>query len=74
MLSECFRLGDSYGGSRGGPRGGGRGGGDRGGYGRQEQRQAPFYKKNFSLLLIRFLKNLNAKLIKDKFISFIKLT
>ena len=45
MLSECFRLGDSYGGSRGGPRGGGRGGGDRGGYGRQEQRQAPFYKK-----------------------------
>ena len=45
MLSECFRLGDSYGGSRGGPRGGGRGGGDRGGYGRQEQRQAPFNKK-----------------------------
>ena len=44
MLSECFRLGDSYGGSRGGPRGGGRGGGDRGGrYGQQDQRQAPFY-------------------------------
>ena len=55
MLSECFRLGDSYGGSRGGPRGGGRGGGDRGGYGRQEQRQAPFYK-NYSCF-IDFLDN-----------------
>ena len=57
MLSECFRLGDSYGGSRGGPRGGGRGGGDRGGYGRQEQRQAPFYKK---ILVIRYFKNLKS--------------
>ena len=45
MLSECFRLGDNYGGSRGGPRGGGRGGGDRGGrYGQEDQRQAPFDK------------------------------
>ena len=51
MLSECFRLGDSYGGSRGGPRGGGRGGGDRGGrYGQQDQRQTPFYKKYLSFI------------------------
>ena len=42
MLSECFRLGDNYGGSRGGPRGGGRGGGGR--YGQEDQRQAPFDK------------------------------